>query len=100
MHSISGRSDKVPFDRRLRFAILVIISQLLLVVLALAWVVHMCLIAINGSIYFMEENSVILAAEIAVTILIMLFGTGVLVIQIKRLGARRRGDDEEKGSRR
>ena len=80
------------FNRRLRFAIVVIISQLLLVALAIAWVIHMILIWKNGVVQFIEENPVILLAEIVMTILITLFAIAVLIIQIYRLGERRSRD--------
>lgn len=80
------------FNRRLRFAIVVIISQLLLVALAIAWVIHMILIWKNGVIQFIEENPVILLAEIVMTILITLFAIAVLIIQTYRLGERRSSD--------
>ncbi len=86
-------------SRRLRFAIIVIISQLLLVALAIAWVVHMSLIAVNGAIYFVEANPLILWAEIAATALITLFATAVFTLQIYRLGERRRGDVGERRRR-
>ena len=83
----------MTFGRRLKFAILVVVSQLLLVALGIAWVVHMVLIAKNGSVYFVEENPAILWAEIAATTLITLFAVAVLAIQLYRLGERRRGDE-------
>lgn len=83
----------MPFGRRLKFTILVLISQLLLIALAIAWVVHMSLIAKNGAIYFVEKNPTILWAEIGVTALITLFATAVFAIEIYRLGERRRGDE-------
>jgi len=83
----------VPFGRRLRFTILVLVSQLLLIALAIAWVVHMALIAKNGAIYFVEKNPAILWAKIGVTALITLFATAVFAIEIYRLGERRKGDE-------
>lgn len=83
----------MPFSRRLKFTILVLVSQLLLIALAIAWVVHMALIAKNGAIYFIEKNPVVLWAEIGVTALITLFATAVFAIEIYRLGERRRGDE-------
>ena len=80
------------FNRRLRFAIVVIVSQLLLVALAIAWVIHMILIWKNGVVQFIEENPVILLAEIVMTILITLFAIAVLIIQTYRLGERRSSD--------
>ena len=85
------------FGRRLRFAILILVAQLLLVALAIAWCVHMVLIAKHGEIYFVETNSAILYGEIAATVVITLFAIIVFTLQFKRLGERRRGDDREKG---
>lgn len=90
----------MSFNRRLKFATVVIISQLLLIALGIAWVVHMVLIWKNGAVQFIEENPVILLAEIAVTTLITLFAVAVLAIQIHRLGERRRGErrrDDDSG---
>ena len=78
--------------RRLRFAMLVLISQMLLIALAIAWVAHMVIIAANGAIYFVEAHPVILWAEISATTLITLFATAVFSLQIYRLGERRKGD--------
>ncbi len=83
----------------MRFAIVILVSQLLLIALAIAWVVHMVIIAVNGSAYFVETNPVILWGEIAATVLITLFATGVFAIQIRRLGEKRRGDDKEEGGK-
>lgn len=88
------------FGRRVTFAIVVLVSQLLLIAMAIGWTIHMALIAKTGEIYFVEENPIILYGEIAATVLITLFAIIVFVLQCKRLGERRRGDDEEKGSRR
>lgn len=78
--------------RRLRFSTLVVITQMLLVALAIAWLVHMLTIALAGSVYFIENNPFILWAEIVVSILITLFAIFVLIIQIQRLGERRDTD--------
>jgi hypothetical protein len=78
--------------RRLRFALIILVSQLLLVALALAWAIHMIIIAANGRVYFVENNLAVLWSEIAITILICLFGMVVFVIQLRRLSERRRGD--------
>jgi hypothetical protein len=83
----------VPFGRRLKFTILVLISQLLLIALAIAWVIHMVLIAKDGAVYFVEGNSTILWAEIGITTLITLFATAVFAIEVYRLGERRKGDE-------
>jgi ABC-type nickel/cobalt efflux system permease component RcnA len=78
--------------RRLRSATLILISQMLLVALAFAWLLQMVIIAQEGSAYFIERNSVILYGEIAASALIIIFGLYVLVTQIKSLGERRLGD--------
>ena len=85
--------------RRLRFALVVLVSQLLLIALAIAWFVHMIIIALNGSIYFVEKNPLILWGEITAVVLITLFAIYVFALQIVRLGERRRGDDRDRGSR-
>jgi ABC-type nickel/cobalt efflux system permease component RcnA len=78
--------------RRLRLAIIVVVSQMLLIALAIAWLVHMVIIAINGSAYFVENNRLVLFAEIGVSVLITIFGLWVLVLQMERLGERRAAD--------
>jgi hypothetical protein len=88
-----------PLRRRLRFAVLVAISQLLLIALAIAWLIHMIIIAINGTVYFVERNPLILWIEVAATILIILFAAGVFITQLRRLGERRRDDDRRSGGR-
>jgi len=96
---LPGKNDGSSLRRRLRFAILVVISQLLLIALAIAWLVHMIIIAVNGSIYFVERNPFVLWTEIAMTILIILFASGVFITQLRRLGERRQGDTRRGGDR-
>ena len=84
--------------RRLRFSLIIVISQVLLVALAISWLVHMSIIAVSGSVYFVENNDFILWTEISLTVLITLFGIYILIMQIKRLGERRSG--ERAGDRR
>lgn len=86
------------FGRRVKFAIVVLASQLLLIAMATAWVIHMVLIAKNGRVYFIEENPVVLYGEIAATVVITLFAIVVFVIQYKRLRERRKGDDRKEGA--
>ena len=86
--------------RRMRFTILVLVSQLLLIALALAWAIHMTIIAANGSVHFIENNPVILWVEIIASVLISLFGTGVFAVQLYRLGERRSSDDTGENRRR
>ena len=83
----------------MRFAVLVVISQLLLIALATAWLIFMIIIAVEGSVHFVERNPFILWIEVAATILIILFAVGVFVAQLKRLGERRRDDDRRDGGR-
>jgi uncharacterized BrkB/YihY/UPF0761 family membrane protein len=79
-------------NRRLRFTMFVLITQALLIALAISWLIHMVIIAVNGSAYFVENNDVILWGEITASVLITLFAICILVIQIQRLGERRRSD--------
>lgn len=85
--------------RRLRFSTLILITQMLLIALALTWLLHMVTIAVYGSVYFVEDNPLILWAEISASILITIFAIFILVLQIQRLGERR-GSDRNAGSRR
>ena len=79
--------------RRLSFATVVLSSQLLLIALAISWFVHMVIIAVNGSVYFVEKNTLILWGEITAIVLITLFAIYVFILQIVRLGERRRSED-------
>jgi hypothetical protein len=94
-----GIGSGPPLRRRLRFAVLVVISQLLLISLAIAWLVHMIIIAVNGSIYLVERNPFIMWIEITAIILIILFATGIFITQLRRLEERRRDDDRCGGGR-
>jgi uncharacterized BrkB/YihY/UPF0761 family membrane protein len=88
----------VLLGRRVKFAIVVLVSQLLLIAMAIAWVIHMVLIAKNGHVYFIEENPIVLYGEIAVTVAITLFAIVVFCLQYTRLQERRKGDDTKSGS--
>ena len=79
--------------RRVRFAIVVLVSQLLLIAMAISWVIHGVLIAQNGQISFIETNPWILYGEIAATVLITLFAVSVFIIQYRRLNEKRREDE-------
>lgn len=83
---------KKPLQRRLKFSLLIIISQVLLIALAISWLIHMTTIAIFGSAYFVETNSAILFFEITISVLITVFAVCLLVFQIRRLGERRDND--------
>ena len=90
-------SDNKPLSmrRRLKFTTIVLISQMLLIALAIAWLVHMIVIAAYGSVYFIERDPLMLWIEISASILITLFAIFVLSIQIRRLSERRRSDRDE-----
>lgn len=77
-----------------------LISQLLLIALALAWAVHMALIAANGSVYFVEDNLLVLWLEIALTVGICTFAMAVFIMQLRRLGERRKSDEGTPADRR
>lgn len=79
--------------RRVKFAIAVLAAQLLLIATAIAWCIHMVLIAKYGELHFVEANPIVLYGEIAATALITLFAATVFILQWKRLGERRRADD-------
>lgn len=92
--------NKLPMQRRLKTTMLVLISQALLVALAISWVVHMAFIAANGSVNFVENNNFILWSEIIGSALIAIFAILILTAQIQRLGERRADDrrDETRNS--
>jgi uncharacterized BrkB/YihY/UPF0761 family membrane protein len=81
------------YRRRVKFAIAVLVAQLLLIATAIAWCVHMVLIAKYGELRFVEENPVILYGEIVASAVIAVFATVVFILQWKRLGEKRRTDD-------
>jgi ABC-type nickel/cobalt efflux system permease component RcnA len=81
--------------RRLRFSTFILISQMLLIALAITWLLHMITIAVYGSVYFVENNPLILWSEIAASLLITIFAIFILVLQIQRLGERRSSDRRE-----
>jgi hypothetical protein len=83
---------KQAMQRRLRFSLLILVSQMLLIALAVSWLVHMVTIAVTGSAYFVENNSFILWSEIILSVLITLFGVYIAIIQVQRLGERRNRD--------
>jgi len=80
--------------RRLRFATLSMINQILLIALAIAWIVHIAIIGKYGTVYFEENNPVILWAEIVTLAVITTFSVIIFILQIRRFGERRRDSDE------
>ena len=87
--------DRLSMRRRLKSTSYVLVSQALLIALAIAWLIHMVIIAVNGSVYFVENNVLILWAEITASVLITVFAVFILVVQIQRLGERRSSDRKE-----
>ena len=77
---------------RLKFASIVLINQVSLIALAVAWLVHMIVIAIYGAVYFIERDSLMIWIDIFAWSLISLFATFVLILQVRRLSERRRND--------
>ena len=61
-----------------------IIINLLLIGCALAFLVHLCLIAAYGSILIQEPNRAILGLEIAVMVAIIVFGIADLIHRTRR----------------
>jgi hypothetical protein len=84
------------FGRRVTFALVVIISQLLLIATSATLLIELVVIFRNGSVNFIENNAAILAGEVTAAALISLFALVVLVLQWKRLGERRKGDRPER----
>jgi uncharacterized membrane protein YbhN (UPF0104 family) len=84
--------NKISMRRRLQFSTFVLVSQMLLIALSISWIIHMVIIAIDGSAYFVENNPLILWSEITASLLITIFAIFILITQIKRLGERRRTD--------
>ena len=71
------------------------VSQMLLIALAIAWLVHMIVIAIYGAVYFIERQPLMLWIEIVASSLITIFAIIVLIVQIRRLSERRRNDRDD-----
>jgi hypothetical protein len=82
----------VVFGSRVRFALIVLASQILLIALAVMWLVQMVLIASNGSISFVEHNQAVLWFEVVLSTLICLFAIIVFAMQLRKLGERRKND--------
>ena len=87
---------KPAMRRRLRFATLSMLNQILLIALAIAWIVHITIIAVYDAVYFEENNPAILWGEITTLAVILIFSIYIFILQIKRFGERR----EDTGERR
>jgi large-conductance mechanosensitive channel len=82
----------VFFKRRLRFSLIILVSQLLLIALAIGWGVNLILIAQHGGLYSVETNPLILYGEIIATVFIILFALFVIYLEIVRMRTRRRSE--------
>jgi len=91
---LNGVHIRPSMRRRLRFATLSMINQILLIALAIAWIVHIAIIGKYGTVYFEENNPVILWAEIVTLAVITTFSVIIFILQIRRFGERRRDSDE------
>jgi protein-S-isoprenylcysteine O-methyltransferase Ste14 len=83
--------------RRLQFATLNILNQILLIALAIAWIVHICIIAVYGAVMFEENNSLVLWSEIVTLAVILIFSICIFIVQIQRFGEKR--EDTVEGRR-
>jgi hypothetical protein len=87
------------FGRRVRFAILILASQLLLIALSVFWFIQMLIIAQYGAVQFTETHRSILFTEISLTAAVSIFAIIIFVIQLVRLGEHRRNDSQERRQR-
>jgi membrane protein YdbS with pleckstrin-like domain len=71
----------------------------MLIAVAISWLIHMIIIAVNGSAYFIENNKFILWSEIFLSVFIVAFALFILVSQFKRLGERRTNDGRREDRR-
>jgi hypothetical protein len=83
------------FGRRLRFGILVLATQLLLMAMAIGWCVQLTLIAVRDQVCFAETNVAILYGEIAGVALIAVFAVTVFIMQYRRLIEKRASDSRQ-----
>ncbi len=86
---------KTPYGRRIRFILIVLASQLLLLALALGWGIYLFQIARHGGIYSVETNTWLLYVEIFATVLIVLFAIIVIFLEFGRMNVRRQSDTEK-----
>ena len=70
----------------LRLSLSVLVSQILIIGLAIAWLLHAVIVKINGAVYFVEPNQAILYLEIFMTTAIALYGISLLFLQIREAG--------------
>jgi len=84
----------IVFKRRLRFSLIILVSQMLLMALAIAWGVNLILIAQHGGLYSIEANPLVLYGEIAATVLIIIFAIVVIYLEIIRMRSKRQGESD------
>lgn len=65
-------NSKLPMSRRLHLAVIIPISQTLLIALTISWLVNATFIAVNELAYFVGDNYFILFPGIRAYILIAL----------------------------
>lgn len=88
----------IRINRRVRYSAIVIVSQMLLIALALAWGIYLILIARNGGVLSIENNPWILYGEIVATFLIIQFALIVIGMELYRMKVRRHGERINPGS--
>ena len=87
------RTNEVLFNGRLLFAILVLATELLLTAMCVWLLISLVRIAKNGQCFITENNSAILYFEIVAIAIIGLVAAIVFVLQLRKLGEKRRGED-------
>lgn len=75
----------------------VLAALVMLLAMSAAWIIQLSLIAVNGHICFQEENRAVLYLEITAVSLIGVFALVAFVIQYRRLGEKRAGEDRRAG---
>jgi hypothetical protein len=90
--SIQNQGDP-RYKRRVRFSLVIIVSQMLLIALSVAWGIYLTVISQNGgTIISTETNKLILYSEIISTGLIVIFAVVVISLELKRMLTKRRDD--------
>ncbi len=92
---IGKEQGHLIFGKRVRFAVLVLSSQLLLLALAVSWLVQLLVIAVKGSVKFVEYSQPVLIMEIVISALIAVFAIVIFILQMRKLGEKRKGDNEK-----
>ena len=85
-------TQNAQINRRIRFSAVVIVSQILLIALSLAWGIYLITIAMNGGVLSVENNPWVLFGEIFATFLIIQFAMVVIFLELYRMRVRRHGE--------